>query len=130
MIKFKSVQRGNPSDPTAQKKYYATVISDGSTELKELAEMVALQTTVSPTDCYAVLMALEGNVIRELRKGKIVRLGELGSYRLSVNAEGRETPEDVDADAVKKTRIIFRPGEGMSDMLKSLKFKKTQERSA
>ena len=130
MINLKSVQRRNPSDPTAQKKYYATVITAGSTKLKELAEMVALQTTVSPTDCHAVLMALEGNVIRELRKGKIVRLGELGSYRLSVHAEGRETPEDVNTDAVKKTRIIFRPGEGMSDMLRTLKFKKIQEKSA
>jgi len=130
MINLKSVQRRNPSDPTAQKKYYATVISDGSTKLKELAEMVALQTTVSPTDCHAVLMALEGNVIRELQKGKIVRLGELGSYRLSVHSDGKDTPEDVNVDAVKKTRIIFRPGEGMSDMLKTLKFKKTQEKSA
>ena len=58
-----------------------------------------LQSTVSPTDCHAVSMALEGNVIRELRKGKIVRMGELGSYRLSVHAEGKETPEEVNTDA-------------------------------
>ena len=126
MIKLKFLKRKNPRDLTAPEKYYAAAVTDGSTDLKELAEMVASQSTVSPADCYAVLTALESNVIRELRQGRIVKLGELGSYRLSVASEGRDTVDEVSTTMVKRTKILFRPGKGLRNMLKTLDFKKVQ----
>ena len=126
-LKIKSLQRVNPRDLTAPRKYYATAVADGSTDLEELAEMVASQSTVSRADCYAVLIALESNIIRMLRVSKIVRLGNLGSFQISVKSEGKDTSEEVTANAVKGSRIKFRPGKAFRQMLKTLKFTKIQD---
>jgi predicted histone-like DNA-binding protein len=129
-IKFKTIERINPRDITADKKHYAKVVTQGSTGLMELAELVATQCTVSPADCYAVLIALEGNIIRELKNGRIVHLGELGSYRVSVSAEGMTTADEVVQSTIKKARVLFRPGLGFRNMLKTLTYKKTQDQVA
>jgi len=125
-VKIKPVQRRNPSDDTAPRKYYATAVADGSTELSELAEMIASQSTVSPADCYAVLTALESNVIKELRNGRIVKIGTLGTYRVSISSEGKDTIEEVNASTVKKSKVLYRPGKGIRNMLKNLEFQKSQ----
>jgi predicted histone-like DNA-binding protein len=129
-VKFKSVQRINPQDVTAQKKFYARAIADGVTDLDELSKLVASQCTVNKADCYAVLLALEANIVRELENGRIVRLGELGSYQLGISAQGMLTDDEVNANTIKKARINFRPGDGLKAMLKTLVYKKAQNQSA
>ena len=126
-IKFKSIEKINPQDVTLPKKHYAQAVSEGSTDLKELAEIVATQCTVSPADCYAVLIALEGNIIRELRNGRIVHLGELGSYRISLSAEGMDLADEVVQSSIKRSKVLFRPGKGIRNMLRNLEYKKAQE---
>jgi len=129
-ILFKPVQRVNPQDITAPRKFYAKATDASITDLSELAELVALNTSMSKTDCYAVLMGLETFVIRELERGRNVRLGELGSYKISLNSEGRDTEDEVDSFAIKKAKINFTPGLGLKKMLKTLEYKKAQNQSA
>ncbi len=129
-LKIKSLQRVNPRDLAAPRKYYATAIADGSTDLEELAEMVASQSTVSRADCYAVLIALEDNIVNMLRASKIVRLGNLGSFQISIKSEGKDTSEEVTAAAVKGSRIKFRPGKAFRRMLKTLEFSKVKDQVA
>jgi predicted histone-like DNA-binding protein len=129
-IKFKSVQKVNPQDITAPRKFYAKATNASITDLSELAELVAFNSSMSKTDCYAVLMGLETFVIRELERGRNVRLGELGTYKVSLNSEGRDTEEEVDSFTIKKARINFAPGAGFKKMLKHLEYKKAQNQSA
>jgi len=124
MINLKFFKRKNPRDLNAPEKFYAGVVSDGSIDMKKLAERIAYQSTLTPGDCYNVLSALEKNVIDELKEGRIVRLGELGSLRLSVSSGGSDTFDEAHSGLVKKTRILYRPGLELRTMLKSLKFKK------
>ncbi len=129
-VLFKSVQRTNPQDVAAPKKFYARAIASDTTTLRDLAEIIATQCTVSRADCHAVLIAFEDNIIRELKNGRIVRLGDLGSYQLGVNAEGMVTEEEVNANTIKKAKINFRPGIGLRAMLKTLQYRKAQNQSA
>ena len=46
----------------------------------------------------------------ELSSGNVVQLGEFGNFRMSINSEGTNTPEDFDATKIKGARIIFFPG--------------------
>lgn len=126
MIKLKFLKRKNPNDLTAPEKYYAAAISEGSIDLKRLAEKIAYQSTLTPGDCYNVLSALEKNVIEELSDGRIVRLGDLGTFRLSISSEGSDTLEDTHSGMVKKARILFRPAEGLRNMLKNLNYRKVR----
>lgn len=128
-IFFKTVQRVNPQDLTAPKKFYAKADKASITELSDLAELVALNSSMAKADCYAVLMSLETFVIRELERGRNVRLGELGTYKISLSAEGKNTDEEVIFSTIKKARINFTPGNGLKEMLRNLKYQKAQNPS-
>ena len=48
-----------------------------------------------------------------LSSGNVVQLGEFGNFRMSINSEGTNTPEDFDATKIKGVRIIFFPGSAL-----------------
>jgi predicted histone-like DNA-binding protein len=129
-ILFKSTPKKNPRDLELPEKFYPLAVGNGSTDLKELAEQVASQCTVNRADCAAVLIALEDNIIRALRQGRIVRLGELGTFQVGVSGTGKETAEEVSSASIESAHINFRPGMELSKMLKTLTYKKTQEKAA
>jgi predicted histone-like DNA-binding protein len=126
-VKIKAVQRVNPQDVEAPQKYYARAVKTGSTDLKRLAKLVAMQCTVSRADCMAVLAALEDNIIMELQEGRIVHLGDLGSFQLGVRSRANENAHDVSSESVKKVRLHFRPGDDLKFMMNNLKFSKNPE---
>jgi predicted histone-like DNA-binding protein len=123
-IKFKTQSRKNPQDLTAPEKFYAAAIADGDVDLDRLTELISYQCTVTETDCYAVLLALELNIIGELGQGRIVKLGRLGNFQVSLSSTGSDTAAEVSATAITKSRIIFRPGRKLRAMLNDVSFKK------
>lgn len=123
-IKFKILPRRNPQDITAPRKFYAAAVADGSADLDRLAALISYQCTVTESDCYAVLLALEHNVISELGEGRIVKLGRLGNFQVGVSSEGKTTAEEVNASAITKNRILFRPGKRMRALLDSVSYRK------
>ncbi|MGJ5640605.1 HU family DNA-binding protein [Formosa sp. S-31] len=124
MVKFKTIGKKNPQDLLAQEKFYAQAVSDGRLDLKALAQLAARQSTVSRADCYAVLISLSELVTYHLADGKIVDLGDLGSFRMSLSSEGVETSEELSASAIKKAKILFSPGSDLKAMLKTVKYTK------
>ena len=123
-IKFKTQSRKNPQDLTAPEKYYAAAVADGNVDLDRLAELISYQCTVTETDCYAVLLALEHNIIGELGQGRIVKLGRLGNFQVCISSKGSDTAAEVSATAITKSRILFRPGKKLRSMLNDVSFKK------
>lgn len=127
MVNIKSISKKNPQDLLAPEKFYAQAVYSGEVDLNELAYFAAKQSTVSKADCYAVLISLLEMIVYHLGEGKIVRMGDLGSFRVSVSSEGQELAEDLTVSAIKKAKIIFSPGADLTGMLKSLKYSKVQE---
>jgi predicted histone-like DNA-binding protein len=123
-IKFKTQSRKNPQDMTAPEKFYAAAVADGNVDLDRLAELISYQCTVTETDCYAVLLSLEHNIIGELGQGRIVKLGRLGNFQVGISSTGSDTAAEVSANAITKSRILFRPGKKLRSMLNDVSFKK------
>ena len=123
-VKFKSLPRKNPQDLVAPEKYYASAIADGEVNLDLLAEMISYQCTVTESDCYAVLISLEKNIISELGQGRIVKLGRLGNFQIGISSEGKDTADEVTDSAITKTRVLFRPGKRLRSLLNDLSFRK------
>lgn len=117
----------NPQDVSAPHKFYAIAVGDGRTDLRRLAKMIAMQCTVNRADCLAVLAALEDNIILELQDGRIVELGELGTFQIGVTSTASATSDEVNTNSVKKARLNFRPGEELRRMLGSLSYHKTMD---
>lgn len=66
MVNIKAIERANPQDVAAPKKFYAHAIADGEVNLERLAFLVSNQCRVREWDCYAVLFALQHNILDEL----------------------------------------------------------------
>lgn len=79
---------------------------DGEMTLADLTKAIEKISTVNGADIRAVLYALV-DAVDSLSDGKIVRLGDLGSLRMSLSSEGKAKASDVTASAVKNASVIF-----------------------
>ncbi|MBU1012837.1 MAG: HU family DNA-binding protein [Bacteroidetes bacterium] len=123
-IKIKSLARTNPRDLAAPKKYYATVVNQGDATLNSLSQQIAMMSTVSKTDVYAVLMALTEVVPLALAEGKIVRMGNLGSFRVMVNSDAVATEQEVTSNLVKQLRLAYRPSQELKTQVETFQVEK------
>ncbi len=64
---------------------------------------------------------------RHIEKGEIIRLGELGSLRITVNSEASDTAEEVNASKIKKANYRFAPGRELQQTLKMLKYSRAKK---
>lgn len=127
MIKIKSVEKVNPRDLQAPRKHYAQYVVTDIVDMQEMSELISENSSLMPEDIAGVLIALERNIIRALKNGRMVRMGTLGTFRLSINSEGVETAEEVSSTNIRKANVKFRAGKGISTMLKNLTYKKIDQ---
>ena len=123
-VTYSVVPRINPRDKELPPKYYAQAQARGDVNIREMATRIQGSCTVTKADVYAVLVALEDVIVEALQNGEIVRLGELGTFQVSLSGKGAVTSEDYDASLIKKARINFRPGLSLAGMLDTLSFSK------
>lgn len=88
-------------------KNYAIAKTSGTSDLNKLCKLICSRSTLSSADVKAVLDSLNWAMDLELSSGNVVQLGEFGNFRMSINSEGTNTPEDFDATKIKGARIIF-----------------------
>jgi len=127
MIKLKTVQRPNPKDATAARKFYVSTQSAGDVTLEKMSIEISDRCTLTETDVLAALSALQHEMIKNLLDGKIVRFGTFGSFQLSLSSNGVETANDASQHQVRAARVRFRPGMRIQDNLKLLKYSLTAE---
>jgi predicted histone-like DNA-binding protein len=124
-ITIKTIERGQPGVAGGGvKKYYASPVHGKELTLEGLTKAIEKTSTVSGADIRAVLYALVEEAVNGLSDGRIIRLGDLGSLRITLKSEGKDTAEQVTANAVKKAGVIFTAGKKLQDMTKTAKFTK------
>ena len=93
------------------KKYYPAAKIVGQVSMKKLAKKLSDRSTVTLSDCYAVLAEI-GDVMSDfLASGYSVELTGLGSFRYTIDSSknGKDTPEEVSAADINGERIRFIP---------------------
>ena len=124
-IKFKVIERGQPGVAGGgEKKFYASANVTGEKTLAGLTKEIEKISTVSGADIRAVLYAMVDVMTTSLADGQVVRLGDLGSLRVSIGSQGQEKAEDVKASTITSSKVIFTPSKGIKDMLATLQFEK------
>ncbi|MRI62554.1 HU family DNA-binding protein [Ornithobacterium rhinotracheale] len=124
-IKYKVIQKGHPGVAGGgEKKYYASANLVGEKTLAGLTKEIEKISTVSGADIRAVLYALVDVMQTSLEEGNAVRLGELGSMRVSISSEGKSTADEVTAASIKGAKVIFTPGKDLKKMLNNLTYEK------
>ena len=121
-VKFNIVERGNPADRQAPKKFYPSIQSSGRLTTRELAEMAAERSTLSTMDMMAAIEGFLAIIPQQLAKGNIVELGDFGSYWLKTTSDGAETPDEVSASQIVSILPRFNPGKKFKDVLKTIEY--------
>ena len=125
VIKYKVIERGEPGVAGGgTKKFYASANVTGEKSLAGLTRDIEKISTVSGADIRAVLYALVDTMTGALSEGQIVRLGELGSLRVSISSEGKEKEKEVTPATIKQARVVFTPGKAIKDMLETVTYEK------
>jgi predicted histone-like DNA-binding protein len=123
-VKFNIVERGNPSNREAPKKFYPSIQSSGRVTTREMAEMAAQRSTLSTMDMMAAIESFMAIIPEQLTKGNIVELGEFGSFWLRSTAEGIESPEAVRSVQITSIMPRFIPGKQFKRTLDGIEFTK------
>jgi predicted histone-like DNA-binding protein len=117
-VKFNIVERGNPGNLQAPKKFYPSIQSSGRVTTREVAEMAAQRSTLSTMDMMAAIESFMAIVPEQLAKGNIVELGEFGNFWVRIEAvkprfnPGKLFKKALDAiDFVKGVRTTETPEE-------------------
>ena len=124
-IKFRAIERGEPGVAGGGvKKWYASPVTQGESDIERLTKNIEKISTVSGADIRGVLYALVDVSIDALEHGQIVRIGGLGSLRVSFSSTGVDDEADVVVGNIRKGRILFSPGPRLKLMLDQLSFEK------
>ena len=121
-VKYNIVERGNPSNREAPKKYYPSIQSSGRVTTHEMAEMAADRSTLTTADMMAAIETFLSIVPQQLAKGNIVELGEFGSFWLKTTADGADVPDVVGAEQITSILPRFIPGKRFKKMLKTIDY--------
>jgi predicted histone-like DNA-binding protein len=124
-VKFNVVERGNPANPSAPKKFYPSVKSTGRVTTRQLAETAARETALASADILSAIEAFLKIIPRELAEGNIVELGEFGSFWLRIDSEPAESAEDVRTEKITGTKPRFNPGKAFKKVLETLEYTKS-----
>ena len=110
-VTYTVVPRKNPQKQDEAPKFYMQAHATESIGITGISKRIEKECTVTRADVMAVLTALEDVFVDVLSEGKVIRLGDLGSFYLSISSKGAEDEDSVNGSLVKRTKIIFRPGQ-------------------
>lgn len=126
-ISYRVIQKPQPGVPGGgDMKWYASTALNGETDIKQLIKRIEKISTMSGGDIQGVIYSLVDVIIDELAAGNIVRLGELGDLRVSISSMGHESEDEVSANSIRRSRINFRPGTRLREMLNNLIYNRVE----
>lgn len=121
-VRYKVIEKTLTGVNSGEKKFYASTVLDGELSLEDIIQTIEKMSTVSGADLLAVLYSITHIAANNLVNGKIIRLGNFGSLRISISSEGKDTSNEVNVKCIKNCKVIFTPGSQIKEMLKNTKY--------
>ena len=90
----------------------------------ELVDQTSELSTVNTGDIYGVIATLIKVIAYELKYGRVIRLGDLGAFYLSIQSEGVDSPEELTSANIHRAVLRFRSGRKIREILRNLRFEK------
>lgn len=106
MAKYKLALKKDPNKRNESGKWYAIPITVNSLDTRA----VTRNTTVAPTELETSMNLVCDGIPALLQQGNSVRIGSLGTLRLSFGSTGVENIDDFNAATmIKNAKIVFTP---------------------
>ncbi len=124
MYKYKLIQKGIPLRPEEAKKWYATPIGEKAESVKQMTEEATRNTTTAPIEMESSLELFGKHARQQLQQGHIVRVGDLGTLRITFKSKGVENIDDFNAGTmIENPRVLFTPSKDFREkVLQGLQF--------
>lgn len=107
-------------------KYYPAPTDRRTVDLRYISKLISSRSSLHSADIYSVAEMLLTIIPELLQDGRNVKFGELGTFSLSVKAEGMDDPEKVTSRNVKEVRMNFRPSPLIKRKLQDTEFEKVK----
>lgn len=122
MINYKIKEQVDPRDTTAPRKYNAIKATQETLTLRDFANRISRESTVSNMDAMAVLEGLLQIIPDEIANGKIIKLGDFGTFRTTISSEAAISKDEFNTSNIKGVNVRFRPAKEFSNQLANIKF--------
>lgn len=110
-LKVRKVNMINPK--TKAKGYASRVITNGKESFSDICELAGLNTTMNVAELEAAGKLILQAAARELKNGKIVDLGPLGSIYPAVSGKWVEQAEELTKDDLT-AKVNYRPSDDIN----------------
>ena len=109
-------------DKTKTEKYVAQNVITNTVNFRDLCKEVSMFGMIPEGAVKHVIDALIDALNTNLNKGLSVQLGDFGCFRPGMSCKSQKEEKDVDADTVRRVKIVFTPGYKFKDMLDNVKY--------
>ncbi len=123
-VRYHVIERHNPRDLEAPRKFYPMLKTSGRTRTRQLAAEMSERSTVSIGDMLVTLEGMLSTIPKELANGNIVDLGDFGTFKLQVKTEGASSVDEITSKHIHHISVRFTPGQAFKDALGKVEFVK------
>lgn len=123
-VKYSVIERVNPRDLTLPRKFYANIQCGDDVKFNDLVGLISQFSTINYGDIHGVIQTLLHVIPYELKFGRIIHLGDLGSFYLTLQSEGKDSEDEFLNSDIKGSKLRFRPGLAIKKMLTTLDFER------
>jgi len=124
-VKYAVVQQKYDITGKGVLKYFAKAQSTGEMDFSSICETISDRGTATKGDVMAAIDGCIYAMKSALKEGRIVRLGDFGSFQVGVSSEGTLTEKEFNSSKIKSAHILFRPGSDLTTMLSNLSYQKS-----
>ena len=122
MINYKLKEQVDPRDVTAPRTYVPVKQKQETLTLRDFAKRISRESTVSSMDAMAVLEGLLQIIPDEISNGKIIKLGDFGTFRSTISSERSASETEFHVSKIKGLNVRFRPAKEFSKQLANIDF--------
>lgn len=127
LVKRKDFSKDAPEDAI---KYFAQLVNNGTVGFEEICGDVAEETALTSADVKSCIDRAAHHIAKNVKEGRLVQMGELGSFLLSGGSKGSATPDTLDAATMmKKPKVQYIPGKLLQDIRGKVNFERVKEKT-
>lgn len=125
-IKYNVVSKQNPGN-RSETKYYATPAPRDEVSFDDfMTRLTNNHHNLRKADVYYLIKCIAEEAGNVLLEGKTLRLDDLGSLHVGFTSEGKNTPTEVRASSIRRSRIMYSASAYLKEVLRTVYYEKAK----
>jgi len=116
---YYSIRKYSNPQNRSEEKYYPLPKVIGRMQVRDIAQQISKESSLSTVDVMAVLEAFFQDLPLFMMLGYSIKLSDFGTFRLSFRSEGQKKLESVSAEDIISPRVNFLPSPELKKKISS-----------